>query len=309
MYEQYNKKHKIWSQCKKYTDRSTNKVYYKLLCKFSDHCDIPGKNGYQGFIGSDGESTNFGSVGDKGDSESKGNLGLIGDEGELGSQGGIGLVGNKGQEGYNEKGKTGEIGNHGGSEQGDLGSTGYKGIGESGNIGMMGNIGNIGNTGNTGNTGSSKKGDGGSKGLNGNSGTDGTNGIIGSRGDKGKNKSGNKGQIGDEGNIGDPGTTCGTFNLFDTYLFGQNNTSDTITISVTESPDEPNYGYIVPFPDNKIHSSGIQFDGNDTFTFNKTDTSFTDMIFAALGTLDSNPQETPGLAIQCPKDIVQGLYH
>lgn len=41
--------------CKKYTDRSVNEVYSKLVCDFSNTCCIPGKPGRKGDKGIKGD--------------------------------------------------------------------------------------------------------------------------------------------------------------------------------------------------------------------------------------------------------------
>ena len=307
--------YKISNQCKKYTDRSINEVYSKLLCKFSNSCGVSGKNGRKGFIGNKGDTGNKGSVGDNGEFGEEGNVGLTGDNGKLGNQGDIGLAGNKGENGYAIKGENGETGNQGNSYKGEPGSKGDNGENnnESGTKGMTGNIGNIGSIGDTGNIGNKGSfGDSGDKGLDGdstnvgNEGTPGGNGDTGNVGSNGENgESGTKGDNGDNGDIGDSGISGDFASPFDAYLFGQNKTSGMISIDGT--------GFVF-FPDSQIQSSGIIFDTGADYVFNaggiylvtydiKSTTTFSGTTIAYFGVFN-HPE--PGGAIQTPYGYTPG---
>ena len=315
MCEKYN----TWTQDKKYSDRSINEVYSKLLCKFSGNDGVSGKNGRNGFVGNEGDFGNKGSIGDKGEFGKEGNIGPAGDKGELGNLGNIGPVGNKGEKGYaNIEGEIGEFGNQGNPDKGELGSKGDNGENnnESGTKGMTGNIGNTGDIGNIGNIGNKGSfGDSGDKGLDGDStnvGNEGTterNGDTGNVGSNGENgESGTKGDNGDNGDIGDSGISGDFASPFDAYLFGQNKTQGMIS---------PTVARYVPFPDNQIQSSGIVFDSGPHgahFVFNargiylvtydiKSTTTFTGTTTAYFGVVNFL---FPGGAIQTPNEYTSG---
>lgn len=235
--------------CKKYTDRSINEVYSKLLCQFSDVNEIQGKNGKKGTTGTKGDSGNIGNIGNYGDKGFLGNVGSDGEKGNFGDEGNKGLIGSEGNKGENAS--NGDLGSNG-----DSGSNGIKGEMFNGDKGENGSNGNTGLNGNKGNAGSNKNfgsdgdrgniGSEGNFGLSGDFGLTGTTGetIEGSTGDFGNiGNNGTKGDQGNQGNKGDFGSNgeTGNLNVCMGYAFGQN-TNSTVTVMT-----DPTAGGI-PYP-------------------------------------------------------------
>lgn len=254
-------KEKNYTNCKKYTIRSVNEAYSKLLCQFSNTNGIAGKNGRCGVIGNKGIPGNKGNKGIPGNKGYQGNYGSCGDIGLYGDTGNIGNDGNKGNIGNIGKGNTGSTGNMG--SYGNLGSEGL--LGETGNLGNNGNselngdsgeisLGNKGEIGEniTGAKGDFIFGETGNKGDIGKvsiiKGSLGDVGDFGNVGVKGNQEKGNQGDKGNQGIIGDPTSPINV------YAFA-NNTSSSIIVY----PSVPAY-----YPDNNL-SSGINITQTSVF--------------------------------------------
>ena len=246
---------------KKYTDRSINKVYSKLLCQFSNTInEIPGKNGKRGIIGIGGDNGTTGNIGNFGDKGyfgdtgfdgndgnvgNKGNLGSDGSKGFAGSEGDFGSTGNTGDIGlFGDPGSNGFIGNTGsdgdigGTENGNKGDIGETENGDKGDIGINGYGGNNGINGD--------KGDMGMNGSTGNTGIVGDSGDLGIKGNKGEGENGDNGNRGDQGIIGDP------ISPIDVYAFASNNGNPIYIYPLSE-----NIGLYYPdyYPDSNLSAN------------------------------------------------------
>lgn len=254
-------KKKLVETVKKYTDRSINEVYSKILCQFSNTNGIAGKNGRRGIIGNKGAPGNKGDIGNYGDKGYQGNIGLYGNMGIFGDNGNLGLKGDEG-----DIGNIGDKGNVGGN--GNIGLLG--GIGLEGLLGEVGDLGNIGNSGLKGDTGKISLGNKGEFGEKGEAGAKG-NSLLGETGEKGekgdigevtKGSSGNVGDFGDKGilgengdkgNIGSQGDQGVIGGSTDVFAFA-NNTRDSIDVNLGATN-------LLYYPSNNLSSGIVIFQG------------------------------------------------
>lgn len=213
----------ISDDCKKYTDRSANKVYSKLLCQFGNFYGISGKNGSRGTTGIIGNIGIKGDTGCYGTKGSPGDKGLFGDNGHQGDSGDIGF-GSKGNIGDTSNGDNGDLGDIGNDVSGTKGSDGVSGLkGDDGFV-FFGSSGVIINGVNGDNGDSGYEGDIGIFGINGDIGNSsdagnmGVSGNIGNKGDQEKGVQGNQGDKGNQGNQGDTGIIGDPIAPLDTYM-------------------------------------------------------------------------------------------